>query len=76
HPVNMKEAADWIRVPENEANFTRGFNPNTCIRDCVHPLMIPRIPITFDLDNLQHLHKIEEINRIPLKGIKKARWIK
>ncbi|KAH9165650.1 hypothetical protein EDB89DRAFT_2076606 [Lactarius sanguifluus] len=71
-----KEAAEWIRIPTNEALFTKGFDPDSCIRDRVHPLMIPRIPITFDPDNLSHLRKIEEVNRMPVKSIKKARWIK
>ncbi|KAH9053283.1 hypothetical protein EDB87DRAFT_1569423 [Lactarius vividus] len=69
----MKEATDWIRMPINEASFTKEFDPDTSIWKQVHPLMIPRVPTTFDPDNPAHLCEIEEANRIPIKA---ARWIK
>ena len=71
-----KEAADWIRIPANEVAFTRRYDPEAFIRDRVHPIMVPRIPITFDPNNPKHLREIEEVNRMPSKTIKKARWIK
>ena len=71
-----KESADWLRVPTNEAAFTRRFNPDTTIRDRVHPIMVPRIPITFDPSNPKHLREVEEANGLPTNTIKKARWIK
>ena len=71
-----KKAADWLRVPENEAAFTRRFDPDTNIRDCVHPIMVPRVPLTFNPDNPTHLREVEEVNRMPINSIKKARWIK
>ena len=71
-----KDAADWLRIPANEAAFTRRFDPDTTIRDRVHPIMVPRVPIIFDPDNPMHLREIEETNRMPTKSIKKVRWIK
>ncbi|KAF8260752.1 hypothetical protein EI94DRAFT_1609832 [Lactarius quietus] len=71
-----KEAANWLCIPENEHTFTRSFDPDATIRDCVHPIMVPRIPITFDPSNPEHLREVEEVNRLPNKTIKKARWIK
>ncbi|KAF8258713.1 hypothetical protein EI94DRAFT_1503954, partial [Lactarius quietus] len=71
-----KEAADWLHVPENKHAFTRRFDPDTTIMDRVHPIMVPRIPITFDPSNPVHLREVKEINRLPNKTIKKARWIK
>jgi hypothetical protein len=71
-----KEAADWVRTPTNEIVFTRKFDPDTTIRDCIHPIMVPRIPLTFNPNNPEHLSEIEEVNRLPPKTIKKARWIK
>lgn len=71
-----KEAADWLRIPTNEAAFTRRFDPDTIIRDHVYPIMVPRIPLTFDPDNPAHLREVEEVNRLVPKTIKKARWIK
>ena len=67
-----KDAADWLRTPVNEAAFTRRFDSDTTIRDHVHPIMVPRIPTTFDPDNPAHLREIEEVNRMPTKSIKKA----
>ena len=72
----QKATADWLRIPENEAAFTRRFDPDTTIRDRVYPIMVPRVPIIFDPDNSKHLREIEETNRMPTKSIKKARWIK
>jgi hypothetical protein len=71
-----KEAADWLRIPTNEAAFTRHFDPDTTIRDHVYPIMVPRIPLTFDPNNPAHLREVEEVNRLDPKTIKKARWIK
>ena len=71
-----KEAADWLRIPVNEAAFTCKFDPDTVIRDRVHPIMVPRIPITFDPNNPKHLREVEEVNRMHTNTIKKARWIK
>jgi hypothetical protein len=71
-----KEVADWLCIPINEAAFTRRFDPDTIIRDRVHPIMVPRIPLTFDPSNPAHLREVEEVNRMGPKMIKKARWIK
>ena len=71
-----KETADWLRVPTNEAAFTKRFDPDTTIRERVHPIMVPRIPITFDPSNPTHLREVEEANGLRTNTIKKARWIK
>jgi hypothetical protein len=73
---NTKEATDWLHTPEIEISFTRKFDPDTTIRDWVHPVMVPRIPLTFDPSNPTHLREVEEVNQMPPKAIKKARWIK
>ena len=71
-----KESADWLRKPEIEAAFTKRFDPDTIIRDCTHPIMVPRIPLTFDPSNPAHLREVEEANGLTTKTVKKARWIK
>jgi hypothetical protein len=71
-----KEAANWLHKPEVKAAFTKKFNPDTSIRDRMHLIMVPRIPLTFDPGNPAHLREIEEANGLTLKTIKKARWIK
>jgi hypothetical protein len=71
-----KEAADWLRKPEVATAFTKKFDPDTAIRDRTHPIMVPRIPLTFDPGNPAHLREVEETNGLTPKTIKKARWIK
>ena len=71
-----KESADWLRTPANKAAFIKKFDPEATIRERVHPIMVPRIPITFDPNNPAHLRETEEVNRLPTGTIKKARWIK
>jgi hypothetical protein len=71
-----KETAEWLRIPANEVAFTRRFDPDTTIRDRMHPIMVPRIPLTLDPSNPTHLREIEEVNRLAPNTIKKARWIK
>ena len=71
-----KETADWLRIPTNKRAFTRKFDPDVYIRDHIHLIMVPRIPLTFDPSNPVHLREIEETNRMPKKLIKRARWIK
>ena len=71
-----KEAADWLRKPDIEAAFTKRFDSDTTIRDRTHPIMVPRIPLTFDPSNPVHLREVEEANGLTPKTIKKTRWIK
>jgi hypothetical protein len=59
-----KETAEWLRIPANKVAFTRRFDPDTTIRDRVHPIMVPRIPLTLDPSNPTHLREIEEVNRL------------
>ena len=42
----------------------------------MHPIMVPRIPLTLDPSNPTHLREIKEVNRLTPNTIKKARWIK
>jgi uncharacterized protein YktB (UPF0637 family) len=71
-----KESADWLCEPEVAAAFTKKFDLDTSVRDCTHPIMVPRIPLTFDPGNPAHLREVEETNGLMTKTIKKARWIK
>ena len=71
-----KKAAEWLHTPTNETTFTKKFDLEATIRERVHLIMVPRIPITFDPNNATHLREAEEVNRLPNGTIKKARWIK
>ena len=74
--LNSKEATIWIREPENEMVFADAFVKGAHIRDREYSLIAPRIPLTFEPGNETHLREIEEVNSLPGRTIRKARWIK
>lgn len=74
--LNSKEAADWIREPENEMVFADTFAKGAHIRDREFTLVAPGVPLTFEPSSATHLREIEETNRLPSHVIRKARWIK
>ncbi|KAF8262949.1 hypothetical protein EI94DRAFT_1599952 [Lactarius quietus] len=71
-----KEAVTWLRDPINEAAFTCKLEANAYIKDRAYPILIPRVPLSFDPDNQEHLREVKSINDLPPKTISKAQWIK
>ena len=74
--LNSKEAANWIREPSNEVTFADAFSKGAHIREREYILVAPRVLLTFDPENPDHLREIEETNSLPKLIIRKARWIK
>ncbi len=74
--LNSKEAANWLRQPEHEMAFTKGFSKGLHIRERTFNLIVPRVPIVFKPGNKSHLREIEEVNSLMEYRICKARWIK
>ena len=74
--LNSKEAANWIREPSNEITFADAFSKGAHIREREYILVAPRVPLTFDPENPDHLREIEETNSLQKLIIRKARWIK
>jgi hypothetical protein len=74
--LDSKETVNWIREPANEMVFADAFAKGAHIRDREYSLIVPRIPLTFEPDNVTHLREIEEVNRLPSRILRKARWIK
>ena len=72
----MKEGAEWLREPFNKTVFTKKLDTNAYIKDRTYPLVVPRVPISFELHNQEHLCEIETINNLAPNSISKARWIK
>ncbi len=70
------EAADWLRDPMNEFTFIHELDLNANIKDRVYPILVPRIPISFDPSNQDHLREVESTNNLAPETIKNARWIK
>ena len=71
-----KEAAEWLHDSTNELSFTSKLEANAFIRDREFPILVPRVPLTFDPANQDHLREAECMNNLPPKSISKARWIK
>ena len=71
-----KEAVNWLREPFNKVAFTEKLDANAYIKDRTYLLVVPRVPISFDPQNQEHLHEVETINNLALNSISKARWIK
>ncbi len=74
--LNSKEAANWIREPLNEMEFTKSFSTDSHIRERTFNLIAPRVPITLEPSDDKHLHEIEEANSLNANSIRRARWIK
>jgi len=74
--LNSKEAASWIREPLNKVEFSSGFSMESHIRARTFNLIVPRIPVIFDLSEEKHLHEVEETNCLDTNVIRKAKWIK
>ena len=74
--LDSKETAIWLREPGNEIAFADSFAKGAHIRAREYSLVAPSIPLTFEPENTTHLREIEEVNNLPSRVIRKARWIK
>ena len=57
-----KDAADWLREPFNKVAFTEKLDAHVYIKERTYPLVVPRVPISFDPLNQEHLREVEAIN--------------
>ena len=71
-----REAAEWLQEPFNKVAFTEKLDANAYIKERTYPLVVPRVPISFDPQIQEHLCEVETINNLALNTISKARWIK
>jgi hypothetical protein len=71
-----KEITDWLQDPNVESEFTAVLVEDAAITKHTFPIMVPRIPLTFDPSEEGHLREVEECNELPTGTIVKARWIK
>ena len=74
--LNSKEAAKWLREPDNEDTFLKKFAKDSYIRERPHNVLLRGVPITFEPGNENHLREVEEANGLLKYTILKARWIK
>ena len=71
-----KEAAEWLREPFNKVAFTKKLDANAYIKERTYPLVVPRVPISFEPHNQEHLREVKTINNLAPNTVCKARWIK
>ena len=74
--METKEMAEWLREPTNKKEFMDKLDANMQIKERTYPLVVPRVPISFEPDNQEHLWEIEMGNNLEPNTISKARWIK
>ena len=73
---SSKEAAQWLKRSDVGPTFAAQFIPGSTIRPRQFPLLVPRIPLTFNPEDNKHLREAEEGNSLDKNAIAKARWIK
>src|ERR1019366_4696620 len=73
---NSKEAAEWLQHTDVEIEFTERFVPGCMIKPRQFAILAPRIPLTLDPGNANHLREIEKANGLGKNAITKIRWIK
>ena len=71
-----KEAVNWLQDLKVEKEFTEAFAIDAILVKRSYSILVPRIPLTFDPANEDHLREVEECNSVPTGTITKARWIK
>ena len=74
--LNSSEVVKWIREPGTEAVFAEEFSTEAHIRERLYCLIVPRVPVTFEPGDDNHLREMEETNSLDKNTIRKARWIK
>ena len=74
--LETKEVADWLHEPTNKKEFMDKLDTNTQIKERTYPLVVPRVLISFEPTNQEHLWEMEMVNNLEPNTISKARWIK
>ena len=60
-----KEATAWLCEPTNKSAFLNKFDTNASIKNKACPILVLRVPISFDPNKQEHLWKIEAVNDLP-----------
>ena len=71
-----KDAAGWMHEHNNIAAFIKELGTEVHVKGRVFPILIPRVPLSFDLEDKEHLREVESANNLPPRVITKAQWIK
>ena len=71
-----KETAEWFRQPQIELSILPKVDSSAMVKERNFQILVPRVPVTFDPENKEHLRELEEQNNIHPKRIRRAKWIK
>ena len=71
-----KEAAEWFKLPEVELKLLPKIDSMVQVKERSFQILVPRVPVTFDMTKEEHLRELEEQNNLYVNRIKKAKWIK
>lgn len=74
--LEMKEIAEWFKQLEIISSILPKIDRTVTLKDRAHQILVPRVPVTFDLDAEDSLHKLKEQNGMKEGILRKARWIK
>ena len=68
-----KETAEWFRQPQIELSILPKVDSSAMVKERNFQILVPRVPVTFDPENEEHLRELEEQNNIHPKRIRRAR---
>jgi hypothetical protein len=71
-----KEAAEWFRQPQVGLTLLPKVDKDASVKDRSYQILVPRVPIVFNLEDEEHLREAEEGNNINTRVLHKAKWIK
>jgi hypothetical protein len=71
---NTKEMANWLRIPEVGHIVAAHFFTGAEIKPRHFVVIAPRVPVTFNPENKEHLREIEKVNSLD-KNTVRTRYI-
>ena len=71
-----KESAEWFCQPQFELDILPKIDSSAMVKERSYQILVPRVPVTFDPANKEHLRELEEQNNMHAKRIQRAKWIK
>ena len=74
--LTTAEAAMWIRTPEIRLEILKALNMPANIKNRTFPIIVPFVPITTPIEDVNWIRTVEEENSLSLGAIDSIKWIK
>ncbi|KAG0695715.1 hypothetical protein DFH29DRAFT_1005213 [Suillus ampliporus] len=74
--LTTPEAAKWIHTPENRLKITGTLDTPATIKERQFSIIVPFLPISYNIEDQEWLRAVEEENNLPTGAIETAHWIK